>query len=131
MLELRAPGMSRKVISRTCKMSTHIVMSVLNAADEQGIGWSDVERLTDDEAYALLFPKKVQTKEAAGKTDCDYVHEKLKKPGVTLKLLWQEYHVRCRDRGSTPTSFTTFTHGYSDYVVANNVTNHLDHKCKR
>lgn len=127
-LELRASGMSRKAISRTRKMSMHTVMAVFDAADERGIGWSDVERLTDDEAYALLFPKKVQTKETVGKADYDYVHEELKKPGVTLKLLWQEYRARCRDRGSTPTSYTTFTRGYSDYVVANNVTNHLDHK---
>lgn len=127
-LELRASGLSRKMISRTRKMSMHTVMAVFDIADERDIGWSDVKKLTDDEAYALLFPEKVQAQEAVGKTDYDYVHEELKKPGVTLKLLWQEYRARCKDRGSTPTSYTSFTRGYSDYVIANNVTNHLNHK---
>ena len=59
-LELRASGLSRKMISRTRKMSMHTVMAVFDIADERDIGWSDVKKLTDDEAYALLFPERVQ-----------------------------------------------------------------------
>lgn len=127
-MELRARGMSRKAIARTRKMSMHTVMAVFDAADEHDVHWDDIKELSDGEVFALLFPERVAAEKIIFQPDYDYVHSELKKTGVTLKLLWQEYSDIAREDGSTPVSYTSFTRGYSDYTVHRNVTNHLDHK---
>ena len=127
-MELRAVGMSRKAIARTRNMSMHTVMSVFDAADVHGICWQDIKEKNNDEVFELLFPERIAAEEAVARPDYDHVHSELKKTGVTLKLLWEEYRGLAREDGSTPISYTTFTRGYSENVIAKNVTNHLDHK---
>ena len=56
------------------------------------------------------------------------MHQELKRVGVTLKLLWQEYQDQCRAAGSIPMGYTKYCKGYSDYAIVNKLTNHLEHK---
>lgn len=127
-LELRQAGMSRRSIAKTRNMSMHTVMSVFDAADELDIGWEDVRDLTNDEVIAKLFPRRAEEATAVAQPDYDDAHAELRKAGVTLKLLWEEYAEECREKGSTAISYSSFTRGYADYVTAKNVTNHLEHK---
>lgn len=127
-LELRAKGNSRKSIVRTRGMSMHSVMAVFNAADALGIHWNDIKDMDEAEAYAMVFPARVEAESVIIVPDYDYVHSELKKTGVTLKLLWEEHRDRCVEDNTACASYSTFNRGYAEYVVAKNVTNHLEHK---
>ena len=60
-------------------------------------------------------------------TDYEYIHNELSKPGVTLKLLWNEYCIKIND-GKYPMSYSKFCRGYTKHVQSHNYTNHIQHK---
>lgn len=127
-IELDAKNMSRREIARTRHVSPHTVQEVLEKASAKGIHWKDIRFLSEDDVAALLFPEEVAARSAIERPDYGYVHDELRKVGVTLKLLWEEYTKRCADTGKVAVSYVTFTRGYSEYATARNVTNHLKHK---
>ena len=56
-LRLRSvKGLSQNAIARTARVSKHSVQDLLEAARERGVSWEDVEGMSEDAAYALLFP---------------------------------------------------------------------------
>ena len=61
-------------------------------------------------------------------TNYEHVHQELKKVGVTLKLLHEEYIERCERNGEIPMGKTKFNEGYAEFTIANRLTNHLEHK---
>ena len=75
----------------------------------------------------MLFPPVPKTS-VFEEVDYDYIHSELKKTGVNLKLLWNEYRNQCISKGTIPCGYTKFCKGYSNYVQLSNVTNHLTHK---
>lgn len=83
--------------------------------------------LDEDKVYQMLFPSSPKTS-IFEEADYDYVHSELKKTGVNLKLLSNEYRNQCISKGSIPCGYTKFCKGYSEYVQVFNVTNHLLHK---
>lgn len=126
-LELRANGISMRNIENVLHVSRHTIKKVYDAADSASIGWDDVKDKDEDVVYNLLFPAK-NVISAFEVVDYEYVHSELKKTGVTLKLLWNEYKNQCIAKGAIPCGYTKFCYGYSDYVQVANVTNHLSHK---
>lgn len=126
LLELRQANMSQRAIASTRHISTKSVAAVWKRADELGISLSDVANKIPDEVYTLFFPKKFRKETVYASIDYEYVHNELKKPGVTLKLLWQEH--KDNPKGGVPVGYTKFCDGYAQYVEQNNLTNHITHK---
>ena len=91
LLELRQANMSQRAIASTRHISTKSVAAVWRRADELGISLADVTDKTSDEVYTLFFPEKFRKETMYASVDYEYVHNELKKSGVTLKLLWQEH----------------------------------------
>ena len=60
--------------------------------------------------------------------DYEYIHKELKKPGVTLKLLHDEYVEKCTARGTIPMGKTKSNEGYAEYMLQNNLTGRISHK---
>ncbi|MBQ9001083.1 MAG: transposase [Eggerthellaceae bacterium] len=127
-IELSAKNMSRREIARTRHISAHTIKEVLDRASEKGVGWDDVSLMGDDEIAAMLLPEEKAAEDAVARPDYGYVHDELRKVGVTLKLLWEEYRDGCVKDGKAAVSYVTFTRGYADYAISKNVTNHLKHK---
>lgn len=127
-LELKASGLSRNQIAATRHMSKHSVSDVINIAREKAITYEDVKHLSDDEVYRMIFPDKFAIETLYEEPDYEYVHQELKRVGVTLKLLWQEYQDRCKTAGTIPMGYTKYCNGYSNYTIVNKLTNHLDNK---
>lgn len=127
-LELRKAGLSRNMIAATRHMSKNSVGDVIHISDERGITFDDVSSLDEDAVYRMFYPDKHATENLYHQPDYEYVHKELKRVGVTLKLLWQEYQERCRTEGKLPMGYTKFCNGYSDFTIVNKLTNHLDHK---
>jgi transposase len=127
-LELRNQGLSMNQIAHTRNMSKHSVGNVYRIADERGITFKDVESFTDDVVYKMFFPDKHTTGDLYENPNYEHVHCELRKTGVTLKLLHAEHLDRCKSSGSIAMGYTKFCKGYSEFILKNNVTNHLLHK---
>lgn len=127
-LELRDADLSKSQIAETRKMSRHSVSEVFAIADEKGITYSDVKDLSESEVYRMFFPERHITEIIYGDPNYPYVHEELKKTGVTLKLLHEEYVERCNRENTIPMGRSKFNEGYSQYTITNKLTNHLEHK---
>ncbi len=127
-LELRGNGMGRNAIARTRHISVNSVGDVFHKADENGISYEDVRDMDEDSVYRMFYPDKFVQESMYARPDYGYVHQELKRVGVTLKLLWQEYQDQCRASGSIPMGYTKYCKGYSDYTIVNKLTNHLEHK---
>lgn len=127
-LELLGKGMSGREISRTRRIAPQSVRKVRDAAEEKGVSWSDVERMDEREVYDLLFPQQAEAESACMRPDYDYVHKELQRDGVTLLILYAELRDQAAEKGLACKSYGTFCRGYKEYVVAKNVTNHLEHK---
>lgn len=127
-LELRAAGLSRNVIAATRHIAKQSVSDVIHISDEKDITYKDVRSLPEETVYRMFYPDKFAVEQLYEQTDYEYVHQELKRVGVTLKLLWQEYQERCKSSDKIPMGYTKFCNGYADYTVVNKLTNHLEHK---
>lgn len=127
-MELRDAGLSRNMIAATRHMSKNSVGEVIHIADQKGITFSDVRDLDEDTVYRMFYPDKFAVETLYAQPDYGYIHQELKRTGVTLKLLWQEYQDKCSADGGIPMGYTKFCLGYSSHTAANRLTNHLEHK---
>jgi transposase len=127
-LELRASGMSRNMIADTRHMSRTSVSDVLHLADELSIIYDNVRDKDEEEVYQMFYPDKHSEEHIYKDPDYNYVHSELKRVGVTLKLLWNEYRDKCNIEGTIPMGYTKYCDGYSAYTISNSLTNHLTHK---
>lgn len=127
-LQLRDAGLSRNSIASTRHMSRHSVSDVLHIADQKGISYADVRGLDDNQVYRMFYPDKHSVETMYRDPDYEYVHQELRKVGVTLKLLWEEYKDKCESENAIPMGYTKYCDGYREYTVENRLTNHLQHK---
>ena len=127
-LELRSKNMSRNSITRIRGMSRTSVSEVIRVADQLGITFDDVKDKNPEAVYSMFFPDKHSVETLYASPDYDYVHSELKRVGVTLKLLWEEYKDNCNKDGSIPVGYTKYCKGYHDHTILSQLTSHLTHK---
>lgn len=92
-LRLKAEaGLSNRAIARACKISNSTVGEYLRRAAAANLHWPLAEGIGEDELYLRLFPEdKTASEPERPQPDFEYLQKELKKKGVTLKLLWDEY----------------------------------------
>ena len=85
-------GLGQRPISRCLNISRTTVGDYLHRAKIAGLGWPLPEALTDQQLYNRLFPPAGSVSSSDRPLpDCVYLHTELKRKGVTLMLLWEEY----------------------------------------
>jgi len=85
-------GLTQRQISRSLRMSPTTVGEYLRRARLAGLSWPLPEGLDDVELEARLFPPPPRLAPARRPLpDWAEVHCELKRKGVTLALLWEEY----------------------------------------
>jgi transposase len=89
-------GASDRAIARSTGVARSTVSDYLERAAAAGVGWPLPATLTDVALEALLFAKAGITPGTRRKAEPDWpaIHRELRRPGVTLMLLWQEYRAR-------------------------------------
>jgi len=127
-LELRKANISQNMICKSRKMSHHSVSAVCKIAKNLGITYDDVAEMNEIEVYRLFFPEKHVSETLYLSPDYEMIHSELKKTGVTLKLLWNEYKELCASKGAVSMGYSKFCEGYSEHTLSNKLTNHLKHK---
>lgn len=127
-LELRSKNMSRNSIAQIRGMSRTSVSEVFRVADQLGVTFDDVRDKNPEAVYLMFFPNRHSVESLYEKPDYEYVHTELKKVGVTLKLLWEEYKEKSTRDGSIPVGYTKYCKGYQDHIIQSKLTSHLTHK---
>jgi transposase len=104
-LRLSAAGMSKRQIAVSLGVSATAARDCILRARRAGLGWPLPEGLTDETLEDRLYPPAmVASKERRPRPDWATVHRELRRPGVTLQLLWEEH------RAAHPDGY-----GYSRY----------------
>jgi transposase len=103
-LRLRAQGLSHRAIGASCGLGAGTVCDYLGRLRSAGLSWPLPDGLTDDELDRRLFPPSPPSGTARPMPDWNSVTHELRRKGVTLLLLWEEYHAQ------HPTGY-----GYSRY----------------
>ena len=92
MLRLRfEAGFTHERIAAATRISKGTVTEYLHRARDSGIGWPPPEDLDDAQLEVLLFPRAAPHVERHAAPDFAHIHLGLKRKGVTLTLLWEEY----------------------------------------
>jgi Transposase and inactivated derivatives len=84
--------LSNREIARSVGVSNSTVGDCLKRALRAGLSWGLVNDFTEEEVQQLLYAEhRNKTLPEDRKLDFAYIHEELKRKGVTLLLLWDEY----------------------------------------
>lgn len=117
-------GLSNRAIARACKISNSTVGEYLRRAKAADMHWPLPERLNEDELFRKLFPEDDKPVEAGRPLpDWEEIRQEMKKKGVTLKLLWVEYH----DDHSQGYKYTQFCEYYRHWAKAQSPTGRFPH----
>src|SRR5438270_7223906 len=89
-------GASDRQIARSLSLARSTVAVTLQRAAAAGLRWPLPATLTDRVLEAMLYAGHGSQQGARRKTEPDwaYVHHELRRPSVTLMLLWEEYRQR-------------------------------------
>lgn len=87
-------GLSNRKIAKSIAIGQCTVWEYLIRAKKAGIGWPLPEEMDDIALEKLLFPisLNLQPEKSRPLPDFELINKELKKKGVTLGLLWEEYH---------------------------------------
>src|SRR5262249_57367545 len=87
-----ACGLSDRKIAQSLRVSRPTVAEYVRRAQAAGLSWPLPDALDETALERRLFATAAKTPVARRPTpDCATVHQELKRKGVTLVLLWQEY----------------------------------------
>jgi predicted transcriptional regulator len=89
--------LSHERIAAATGLSKGAVSNYVQRAVQKSLGWPLPQELDEAALERLLFPQVVQ-REQYTHADYAHVHQELKRKGVTLQLLWEEYHAAHGER---------------------------------
>jgi transposase len=84
-------GLGVRQVARSCSVSHSTVSEILARAEAAGLSWPLPEDLDETALEAKLYPAPSQAKGTKPLLDMEYIHKELRREGVTLQLLWEEY----------------------------------------
>ncbi|MEN8197509.1 MAG: IS21 family transposase, partial [Pseudomonadota bacterium] len=91
-LRLHADGLSKRRIAVSLNIGRTAVGDYISRAHRAGLGWPLPEDLSEEDLERLLFPPSAAVSpDRRPLPDWPLLHRDLKRPGVTLSLLWEEY----------------------------------------
>ena len=94
-------------IAAACGVAKGTVAKYVRRAEAAGLGWPLPEEMDDAALEAKLFPHTPALVVHHAPPDFAHIHQELKRKGVTLMLLWEEYHAAHPGHG----------YGYSQFCL--------------
>jgi transposase len=84
--------LSRRQVARSLSLSKTTVNKYLELAQDAGLSWPLPEAMDDTTLARALFPSTLSSwAQQFTQPDFPAIHQELKRKGVTLQLLWEEY----------------------------------------
>lgn len=104
---------SQREVASSLTIGVGTVVGYLHRVRESGLTWQELQPLSDEEVEAKLF-RMVGRKEPPSRVPIDFphIHTELRRNGVTLQLLWEEYSAPARQRGLVPYGYSQFCELY-------------------
>jgi transposase len=91
-LRLRAGGMSKRQIAASLSIGQTAAGDCIQRARRAGLSWPLPEALSDEALERLLYPPpQITAHHRRPQPDWPAIHRELRRPGVTLQLLWEEH----------------------------------------
>src|SRR5215831_18571554 len=107
-LRLTAAGMSSRKIAASLSIGATTVIDCLHRARRAGLSWPLPDGLDDGVLELRLYPPPTVKDGQRPLPNWAEINRELKRPGVTLQLLWQEYREQ-HPRGTGTRAFATST----------------------
>jgi len=109
-------NVSFRDIARACSMGCTTVHDTLERAEKAGLSWPLNEELDDVGLEQLLYPPGTDNlAQSRPLPDWSSIHRELKRKGVTLVLLWQEYK-SAYPEGYQYTQFCELYRGWTGHI---------------
>jgi transposase len=117
-------GLSNRAIAGACNISPTTVSEYLEKASRADLDSAKLLTMDDESLGKILYPENIEKKGSKQMPDMAYLHKELKKKGVTLQLLWEEY------KASNPGGYrrTQFYDLYNEWAKTLNPVMRINHK---
>ena len=117
-------GQTNRKIAGSCSISRSTVADYLLRAGAAGLSWPVPDELDDAILERLLFPPLEAISKARPAPDWAETHQELKRKGVTLALLWQEY----KEKHPEGYQYSWFCHQYTNWAGTLDLVMRQDHR---
>jgi len=84
-------GLSHRAIALSCRKGQTTVRDCLLRAKAAGLSWPLPEGMDEEQLERLLYPPPPESARRRPLPEWPAIHQELRRKGVTLGLLWQEY----------------------------------------
>ena len=88
-------GLSYAQVARAVGTAKGTIGKFMLLARAAGVDWAVAQTLTDEELEARLYRPAVPRASRQLEPDYAWIHQELKRPCVSLQLLWEEYQRGC------------------------------------
>jgi len=118
-------GHSNKHIAQSCNIARSTVREYLDRAGKAGFSWPLDPSLNDVTLETTLFPPQpVLPLSPRTMPPMEYLHQELRRKGVTLQLLWHEY----KQHNPEGYQHSQFCHLYRQWAKKLDVTLRQEHR---
>ena len=117
-------GLSTRQVAKSCKISVSTVSEYEKKFREAGLVWPLPEEMDDAALTRLIRARPSNYKHSRVLPDTDYLITEMRKPHVTLHLLWLEY----REGFPDGYGYTQFCHFYNEVKKRLDVTLRQHHR---
>jgi transposase len=102
-------GLSSRQVAKSCKVSSSTVLEYEKRARDAGLSWPLPDGMDDAALERIVRARLAVTRDDRPLPDVGYLVQEMRRPHVTLSLLWLEY------KAATPDGYqyTQFCHYYS------------------
>lgn len=114
LLRLKAAGLSCRQTAAATGLSLGVVSKYLKAAKSAGLAWPQVAELDDATLSSYLAGSPPPPASRRPPPDFARIHQELKRKGVTLTLLWEEY---CDHYPGQGYRYSQFCQRYRDWAA--------------
>ncbi len=107
-------GLSHEHVARALGLSKGVVSKYVARAQALGLDWPTLAALDETAIAARLYSPVPVLRGDRAPIDLAWVHRELRRKGVTLQLLWQEYREASPERPAY--QYTQFCQHHHDYA---------------
>jgi transposase len=116
--------LSERAISRVLKISRPTVKQYIEQIHTAGLNFASIKDMDDDTLLDILAKKTKSIRYEMLSRQFEYYLKELKRPGVTLQRLWEEYREENRDGYG----YSQFCYHFQQWRNNSKLTMHIEHK---
>lgn len=125
-LRYQKAGLSQRQTASVMGVSRNTVSKVIREAKVRHVDWEQVKTKSESEIKALLFPQP-EKMDFQLKPDYETLSQELRKPGVTKKLLWEEYVRHTLASEQIPLQYSQFCVHFNRHLEQSKATMYFQH----